>query len=237
MRNRGFTLIELLVVIAIIAILAAILFPVFMGAKERARQAMCLGHGGQLGKALTLYMDDHAGKFPLCWSTSTDGTTLTWAHLLRPYARSLRVFNCPSVPKRRFTGSTAPDAHRHADRITGGFGYNASSGEGAGANGVARGKNDNWNDPYRESDLQAPTQHISFADSSLNTDLGIYPGYTFCDVVEVLTQGKPWVPPDYRHNGGATFIFCDGHARWYTKTYFDDWQEHSHHWYVDNKSR
>ncbi len=62
--RRGFTLIELLVVIAIIAILAAILFPVFMSARQRARTAKCLAHGKQIGEACTMYMSDYHDRFP-----------------------------------------------------------------------------------------------------------------------------------------------------------------------------
>jgi len=65
-RRAGFTLIELLVVIAIIAILAAILFPVFMTAKERGRQAKCLNNLKQLMVGIRQYCDDNNGIMPLC---------------------------------------------------------------------------------------------------------------------------------------------------------------------------
>jgi len=241
MRDRGFTLIELLVVIAIIAILAAILFPVFMSAQETARQAACVSNGGQVGKALTLYTDDHGGRFPLCWFKGLQGQDLTWAHSLLPYARSLRCFNCPSVPKRQFTGVTAPDSSGDGDRITGGFGYNVSYGGTGLQNGIGRGSSGEFIHPvsYRQSDLASATQHIAFGDSSLNTELKppLYPTYKFCDCINSFPQGVLYVPPDFRHKGGATFIFCDGHAKWYTKDYFSDWQHHSHHWYMDNQNR
>jgi prepilin-type N-terminal cleavage/methylation domain-containing protein/prepilin-type processing-associated H-X9-DG protein len=63
-KRNGFTLIELLVVIAIIAILAAILFPVFVSAREKARQSTCLNNMAQLGKAFRMYIDDSNGMFP-----------------------------------------------------------------------------------------------------------------------------------------------------------------------------
>jgi prepilin-type N-terminal cleavage/methylation domain-containing protein len=63
-KHKGFTLIELLVVIAIIAILAAILFPVFTRARQMAYQTKCCAHGKQLALAMTSYMDDNNGRFP-----------------------------------------------------------------------------------------------------------------------------------------------------------------------------
>lgn len=66
--RKGFTLIELLVVIAIIAILAAILFPVFMNARENAFTTKCISHGKELGTAALMYMDDNGGKFPTIYN-------------------------------------------------------------------------------------------------------------------------------------------------------------------------
>jgi prepilin-type N-terminal cleavage/methylation domain-containing protein len=64
MRRQGFTLIELLVVIAIIAILAAILFPVFAQAREKARQTQCVSNCRQIGMGIQMYLNDYDGKFP-----------------------------------------------------------------------------------------------------------------------------------------------------------------------------
>ena len=75
MRKRGFTLIELLVVIAIIAIIAAILFPVFAGARDKARQAACFANLRQIGQALHLYAQDYDERLPNC---CTFGRAYTW---------------------------------------------------------------------------------------------------------------------------------------------------------------
>lgn len=68
MKRKAFTLIELLVVIAIIAILAAILFPVFAQAKEKAKQTQCLSNLNQMGKSLVLYLGDHDDTYPLAFT-------------------------------------------------------------------------------------------------------------------------------------------------------------------------
>ena len=74
-KKRGFTLIELLVVIAIIAILAAILFPVFLKAKQKAWQSTCCSHAMQVGKGFRMYGDDWNGRFPSCAEGADAGKT------------------------------------------------------------------------------------------------------------------------------------------------------------------
>ena len=78
MRRRGFTLIELLVVIAIIAILAAILFPVFAQARESARKTGCINNMKQLGLGLTMYRSDYDGHDPGPGNQGCDGNSLMW---------------------------------------------------------------------------------------------------------------------------------------------------------------
>jgi prepilin-type N-terminal cleavage/methylation domain-containing protein/prepilin-type processing-associated H-X9-DG protein len=102
-QNRvGFTLIELLVVIAIIAILAAILFPVFAQAREKARQASCLSNEKQLGLSVLQYTQDYDETYPT--GVQQDWYAVSWPLLVQPYTKSLDVFRCPSdseggVPK------------------------------------------------------------------------------------------------------------------------------------------
>jgi prepilin-type N-terminal cleavage/methylation domain-containing protein len=106
-RNaRGFTLIELLVVIAIIAILAAILFPVFMQARATARKAACVSNMKQLSLALQAYAGDYDGFMPPS-QLPAFGANVSWPTMLFPYVRNEGVFVCPEgepSPVRRELG-------------------------------------------------------------------------------------------------------------------------------------
>lgn len=98
-RRTGFTLIELLVVIAIIAILAAILFPVFAKAREQARKTSCLSNLKQLGLGVTQYLQDYDEKFPFGnnWADLTNFTNgYGWGAQVAPYIKNTQIFVCPS---------------------------------------------------------------------------------------------------------------------------------------------
>jgi prepilin-type N-terminal cleavage/methylation domain-containing protein/prepilin-type processing-associated H-X9-DG protein len=113
--RRGFTLIELLVVIAIIAILAAILFPVFAQAREKARTASCQSNLKQIGNALMMYIQDYDEMFPINdGAGNTPGVLYTqppdargvatvarmgvWTNNIQPYVKNWQVYACPSCP-------------------------------------------------------------------------------------------------------------------------------------------
>jgi len=125
MRRHGFTLIELLVVIAIIAILAAILFPVFARAREKARQASCQSNLKQIALAFKMYDQDYDERTPGGWYASWNATEpYFWCWTIYPYLKNKQLLVCPSntagtmgraLPIRRVTpagGAAATESTR-----------------------------------------------------------------------------------------------------------------------------
>ena len=121
-RKSGFTLIELLVVIAIIAILAAILFPVFATAREKARQTSCSSNLKQLGLAFVQYVQDYDET----WPQGLGGYGIGWAGQIYPYAKSKGVFQCPDDSNQQ-NSLTACASCTHATPVSYGYNRNLAS--------------------------------------------------------------------------------------------------------------
>jgi prepilin-type N-terminal cleavage/methylation domain-containing protein/prepilin-type processing-associated H-X9-DG protein len=185
MRKSGFTLIELLVVIAIIAILAAILFPVFARAREKARQASCLSNLKQIALGVMMYAQDFDELLP--YYQRPFG--VAWYDDLQPYLKNRGITVCPS--KRDWNPS-------HATHKTG-YGLNETvfpSGLGSPTPPAS----------VSLAQIYAPSETIGGADK--NQGNAYIVGTSFSGSV-----AWPY-NVDTRHNDGANFFFLDGHAKW-----------------------
>ncbi len=186
--GRGFTLIELLVVIAIIAILAAILFPVFARAREKARQASCLSNVKQISLAMMMYLDDYDEQFVTC------DAVYRWYYPLQPYVKNGQVFKCPSLKG----DASNPDTD-----------YTLS---GLFAHGMALACFDRPAETIMVAEREKGCGYEGFhpwpAAGGNWDDLDTY----------VAGDGHNWLVDHIakeRHNGGSNYGFADGHAKWY----------------------
>lgn len=241
--QQAFTLIELLVVIAIIAILAAILFPVFAKAREKARQSSCSNNLRQMGIAQMNYVNDYDDTMQQAYNGLTSVIS-PWPDLLYPYTRNTAIYNCPS--------STTPWTYQSAKlKQTMDLSYIPNYGY-APPGDV---------EPQSLSDVNDPASLVAYAEMR---DIGDWPGWTgywgvmpwpsaYQPVLRRLTYkevmqayedartGKaptgvgdkmaPRVAPE-RHSGGANYIFADGHTKWmkFLKTVDPDNRQSTDHW-------
>ena len=209
-QQQGFTLIELLVVIAIIAILAAILFPVFARARENARRASCMSNLKQIGLGMMMYVQDYdehyAPAIPGVWhdaSTYTSGAAVctgkpcgifyiadgfaggywqSWMDVLYPYVKSNQIFVCPSQPS-----GTTPS-----------YGYSAY------INQMIYSK-----PPVAMAQVNNPSETVMFNDC-----YRIYCTYSRpTDVFQPWTGNTIYSP----HLEGYNVAFADGHVKWFGK--------------------
>lgn len=225
-HRRGFTLIELLVVIAIIAILAAILFPVFAKARESARAAQCQSNLKQIGIAIRMYGEDYDGKMVQAEQTQGGFTPTLHATnvihganvacyrcLVEPYVKNAGIFQCPSSGSRPF-------------RI--GLHYRLPT--------LVNPSNQNlhlWYNPANamaDADLKRPADTIIASDSMYASNYATEPdpekwtdnnggavSYVRFPIAAPAYSypyydSDPWRPAA-RHNGSAQFLYYDGHVK------------------------
>jgi prepilin-type N-terminal cleavage/methylation domain-containing protein len=197
--NRGFTLIELLVVIAIISILAAILFPVFAQAREKARQTSCLSNLRQIGMAALTYVQDYDDHLPTSGSSGGQGD-LTGN--LQPYTKQLYgqgIWRCPSHEP--FTSGN----------WTSSYGYNIAYLLEAGPDYPHSGYNGFSNSGVSLAFLNRPAETICFIEDNPpagNKFLWSYaarPG----DDTNIDGFGRP----QFRHQQQANVLYCEGHVK------------------------
>ena len=239
-RQRGFTLIELLVVIAIIALLAAILFPVFAQAREKARQTTCISNLKQVGLGLLQYSQDSDEVFPLDWFgnnhgpfpdgtcagfTNTDASCYKWMDAIYPNVKSEAVFNCPDeiFGFHYFPGDTSGFSNNNGYKY---LGFNIGSGGcDFGSYGINRtyfGGTNGVTCPAGSSlALIADPAGTVFAADSQDysfgwSDSGHLPVLTTSNGGDAFKGVQGTLSYDnliVRHNGRASVLYCDGHAK------------------------
>jgi len=200
-RRRAFTLIELLVVIAIIAILAAILFPVFAKAREKARQSSCASNLKQMALACLQYVQDYDEKLMghIQGTRNTfyppTGFFLDWQMQIHPYVKNNQMFDCPS-----WTGAWAGPAARDSSL---GYGMNY------------------WVTYYyyystaQLSLITQPAETIWFTDCNYYV---CYPSYYMVlDPANVTYGTNGTARLQLRHNDGVNANFIDGHVKWFNR--------------------
>lgn len=214
--SRAFTLVELLVVIAIIAVLAAILFPVFAQAREKARQTACLYNTRQIGTALAMYIQDYDEMLPYNdngpdW---TNGALCTF-DLLQPYIKNTAIYVCPSSTSTErvqiFTNYDNTNRPFITYAINNVYFYDPNQ-KIFGASGV-------WS-PISLAGIEDVTGTIFCGDSKPAAQLKEWAwqviGTTLDTTVSPPILGFPGYQGQFvgRHNGGCNFTFFDGHAKW-----------------------
>ena len=199
---RAFTLIELLVVIAIIAILAAILFPVFAQARDKARATACMSNMKQVGTSIQMYVQDYderlffrttSSKIVTRSNIAASTNANRWWNMLMPYLKSNGVFNCPSDPQPTFS----PDANG-SNVIRRSYIANTA------VESLTLAQID------RPAETLVVTEKVDVLAGAPNTSswIGAFNGEMSRNP---LTNGVAT-----RHQNGTECAFMDGHARWLT---------------------
>lgn len=196
-RRRGFTLIELLVVIAIIAILAAILFPVFARAREKARQTSCLSNMKQLGMGFAMYCSDSDGRFPPYYDNSNWPNGITWMQQIQPYLKNSQILRCPSQSLMMWPQAPLP----WVTALPLSYGWFCYMECRSRCLGLQPGGNWMW----------FPGTDTYWRDSANNVVLVEVDSWPYA-------RGRPTATcllASARHNEGSNCLFMDWHAKWF----------------------
>jgi prepilin-type N-terminal cleavage/methylation domain-containing protein/prepilin-type processing-associated H-X9-DG protein len=208
--RRAFTLIELLVVIAIIAILAAILFPVFAQAREKARQITCLSNLKQAGLAFAMYVQDYDETTPAVVHLGGGLDDDFWG-ILQPYVKNIDVFFCPD--RTEWTMPTGDDCSGQSlnpyQRCIG-YGYNWGVASGIRLGVI--GDRIHFTGGYIEPGI-ALASMAAPADLMVYGDTGDNPRYTICSNYIFQYYTNVTSNSQLRHGGRLNVNFADGHAK------------------------
>ena len=184
-RRGGFTLIELLVVIAIIAILAAILFPVFARAREKAKQASCLSNVKQIGLGVMMYAQDYDDCLPHYRHELPGNTGFYWWFMIEPYIKNTQLWTCPAYQAQTY-----------------GYGWNYSYLGWPGRGGT------DANACMVLGEVTHPAETFMIGDKLGGVVIYAPRNESFKATYTDVYNG------DDRHNEGANYAFADGHGKW-----------------------
>ncbi|RYX82667.1 DUF1559 domain-containing protein [bacterium] len=216
-KNRGcfskklaFTLIELLVVIAIIAILAAILFPVFARARENARRASCMSNMKQIGLGMMQYVQDYDETMPGACIDMPTGRR-SWQFTIFPYTKSAQLYVCPSN-----TAGTLPLAGNYeainGQAIRRSYAANASDNNTYTNIGGTTPMSIIGTNPVRVAQIADTAQTIQLMEISWDQPFGF--SHEVDSTFANITSPGFTVPFAFKgHLGTTTFLFCDGHVK------------------------
>ncbi len=235
--KKAFTLIELLVAIAIIAILAAILFPVFAQAREKARQTACLSNVKQLSLGLMQYVQDFDETYPTAVIggsaaiSAVQPSAYTWAWAIHPYLKNEQIFSCPSAidtPARKsnfgasqdIARSYYPILHFHPPvAVTSGVEGASPSGQIALDEPTAV-MND-YDTPTTLPDVTRASETVwlveagSILPDGTTSQVMAFHGVSVTQRDRYISGGDQLSRLSRRHSGGMNWAFADGHAKWY----------------------
>jgi prepilin-type N-terminal cleavage/methylation domain-containing protein/prepilin-type processing-associated H-X9-DG protein len=211
--RKAFTLIELLVVIAIIAILAAILFPVFAQARDKARQTSCMSNTRQMALSMAQYVQDYDETYP---RDTNDGQATFWMDYVQPYVKNISIWRCPS----RVSTSKHVNNARASDFTAYGINWFFMGTFYDGVQIKLDGVTYTSVKICRMAQVTAPAQTIMLGESSWHWDNTMASdGVIYAIYPPGLPKGSwPWAFPygalAARHAGGCNLAYCDGHVRW-----------------------
>ena len=233
-KSQGFTLIELLVVIAIIAILAAILFPVFAKAREKARQTSCLSNEKQMGLGFMQYSQDNDEKYPGGTNWFYPGGN-GWAGQIYPYVKSKQVYFCPSDS----TGTNERSSYGYNSNNSNPNVTYADSFSIAQYNAPAKtvllfeiqgnyfGAGDGWDVSTEALDESTSTGYSpagfgisTGGDANVVNGAGAFSAPVTLKLATGYLHGTKAADygrianPTGRHTDGSNFLLADGHAKW-----------------------
>ena len=230
MSKRGFTLIELLVVIAIIAILAAILFPVFAQAKAAAKGSACLSNTKQIGLALLMYeqdSDDMVVASNVQDPSVPDGQ-FTWFELLQPYSKNKDIGVCPASDRNQLFTSSSSLATKQAYVLNNFYWWDSrlsifqvgNSTSSTGIENIAGGvyclDGGVWT--AKSGDPYSPDEAKFHYQATLNPWAGIFDNLSAQVGTSPITVGTFQGALMARHNAGLNAAFLDGHSKFHKVT-------------------